>query len=164
MWVDGGVPEPDAHRLEQSVGDGVLQYFRLRVHLVPALGHKKLDTTALYARVATKTIRAVTSPIEALKLLNWRMAWKTETGQLTPADASSGKVYGSECDIESYRSLLEVVGRAGFLRQGSPGAELAGILEKAYRGAPVRTFGGGSNEVQREILAQTALGLPRSKR
>ena len=33
------------------------------------LGHAKLDTTALYARVATRTIRAVVSPIEALKLL-----------------------------------------------------------------------------------------------
>ena len=99
-----------------------------------------------------------------MKLLNWRMAWKTEVGTLTPADASSGKVYGSETDIECYRLLLEVLGRAGFLQKGSAGAELAGVLEKAYRSAPVRTFGGGSNEVQREILAQTALGLPRSKR
>jgi integrase/recombinase XerD len=33
------------------------------------LGHSKLDTTALYARVATKTIRSVTSPLEHLKLL-----------------------------------------------------------------------------------------------
>jgi alkylation response protein AidB-like acyl-CoA dehydrogenase len=50
------------------------------------------------------------------------------------------------------------------VQKGSPAAELAGVLEKAYRGAPVRTFGGGSNEVQREILVQTALGLPRGAR
>jgi alkylation response protein AidB-like acyl-CoA dehydrogenase len=111
-----------------------------------------------------QTLARVYARLEALKLLNWRMAWKTEVGQLTPADASGGKVYGSETDIESYRQLLEVIGRAGFLQKGSTGAELAGALEKAYRGAPVRTFGGGSNEVQREILAQTALGLPRGKR
>lgn len=110
------------------------------------------------------TLARVYARLEALKLFNWRLAWKTETDQLTPADASSGKVYGSETDIESYRLLLEVVGRAGFVRKGSPGAALAGALEKAYRGAPVRTFGGGSNEVQREILAQTALGLPRTAR
>jgi alkylation response protein AidB-like acyl-CoA dehydrogenase len=110
------------------------------------------------------TLARVYARLEALKLLNWRMAWKTEVGQLTPADASSGKVYGSETDIESYRLLLEILGRAGFLAKGSAGAELAGVLEKAYRGAPVRTFGGGSNEVQREILVQTALGLPRGKR
>ncbi len=111
-----------------------------------------------------QTLARVYARLEALKLLNWRMAWKTEVGQLTPADASGGKVYGSETDIESYRLLLEVLGRAGFLQKGSAGAELAGALEKAYRSAPVRTFGGGSNEVQREILVQTALGLPRSKR
>ncbi len=111
-----------------------------------------------------QTLARVYARFEALKLLNWRMAWKTEVGTLTPADASSGKVYGSETDIECYRLLLEVIGRAGFLQKGSAGAELAGVLEKAYRGAPVRTFGGGSNEVQREILAQTALGLPRGKR
>jgi alkylation response protein AidB-like acyl-CoA dehydrogenase len=111
-----------------------------------------------------QALARVYARLEALKLLNWRMAWKTEVGTLTPADASSGKVYGSETDIEAYRLLLEVIGRAGFLQKGSAGAELAGALERAYRSAPVRTFGGGSNEVQREILAQTALGLPRGKR
>jgi site-specific recombinase XerD len=48
------------HLLEQDVDIRVIQ--------VP-LGHSKLDTTALYARVATKTIRAVTSPLEHLRLL-----------------------------------------------------------------------------------------------
>ena len=48
------------HLLEQDVDIRVIQVL---------LGHSKLDTTALYARVATKTIRAVTSPLERLKLL-----------------------------------------------------------------------------------------------
>ena len=48
------------HLLEQDVDIRVIQVL---------LGHSKLDTTALYARVATKTIRAVTSPLEHLKLL-----------------------------------------------------------------------------------------------
>jgi site-specific recombinase XerD len=48
------------HLLEQDVDIRVIQVL---------LGHAKLDTTALYARVATKTIRAVTSPLEHLKLL-----------------------------------------------------------------------------------------------
>ena len=45
------------HLLEQDVDIRVIQVL---------LGHSKLDTTALYARVATKTIRAVTSPLEKL--------------------------------------------------------------------------------------------------
>jgi integrase/recombinase XerD len=48
------------HLLEQDVDIRVIQVL---------LGHAKLDTTALYARVATKTIRAVTSPLEHLKLM-----------------------------------------------------------------------------------------------
>ncbi|HVB78902.1 MAG TPA: site-specific integrase [Candidatus Binataceae bacterium] len=48
------------HLLEQDVDIRVIQVL---------LGHSKLDTTALYARVATKTIRAVTSPLEHLTLL-----------------------------------------------------------------------------------------------
>ncbi len=48
------------HLLEQDVDIRVIQVL---------LGHSKLDTTALYARVATKTIQAVTSPLEHLKLL-----------------------------------------------------------------------------------------------
>jgi alkylation response protein AidB-like acyl-CoA dehydrogenase len=111
-----------------------------------------------------QTLARVYARLDALKLLNWRMAWKTDAGTLTPADASAGKVFGSETDIESYRLLLEVIGRAGMVQKGSPAAELAGVLERAYRSAPVRTFGGGSNEVQREILVQTALGLPRGAR
>jgi integrase/recombinase XerD len=48
------------HLLEQDVDIRVIQVL---------LGHSKLDTTALYAQVATKTIRSVTSPLERLALL-----------------------------------------------------------------------------------------------
>jgi alkylation response protein AidB-like acyl-CoA dehydrogenase len=99
-----------------------------------------------------------------MKVMNWRMAYAVHTGTLTPASASAAKVYGTEVEIEAYRLLLDVLGRAGYLRRGSPGAVLEGRVEQAYRDAPVRTFGGGSNEVQREIIAWTALGTPRGGR
>ena len=134
------------------------------LELFEAVRRWAVDEGVIEVPWVRSTLARVYAKLEALKLLNWRMAWKTEIGQLTPADASSGKVFGSEADIECYRLLLEVIGRAGMVQKGSPAAVLAGVMEKNYRGAPVRTFGGGSNEVQREILAQTALGLPRSKR
>jgi alkylation response protein AidB-like acyl-CoA dehydrogenase len=134
------------------------------LELFEAVRQWAVDEGVIEVPWVRQTLARVCARLEALKLLNWRMAWKTDTGTLTPADASSGKVFGSETDIESYRLLLEVVGRAGMVQKGSPAAELAGVLEKAYRSAPVRTFGGGSNEVQREILVQTALGLPRGAR
>jgi hypothetical protein len=41
---------------------------------------------------------------------------------------------------------------------------LSGKLEKVYQSALVLTFGGGVNEVQREIIATAGLGLPRVPR
>jgi 3-oxocholest-4-en-26-oyl-CoA dehydrogenase alpha subunit len=110
------------------------------------------------------TLARVHARLEAMKVMNWRMAFAVHTGTLTPAAASSAKVYGTEVEIEAYRLLLDVLGRAGSLRRGSPGAVLQGRVEQAYRDAPVRTFGGGSNEVQREIICWTALGTPRGGR
>jgi alkylation response protein AidB-like acyl-CoA dehydrogenase len=134
------------------------------LELFEAVRQWAVDEGVIEVPWVRQTLARVYARLDALKLLNWRMAWKTDAGTLTPADASAGKVFGSETDIESYRLLLEIVGRAGMVQKGSPAAELAGVLEKAYRSAPVRTFGGGSNEVQREILVQTALGLPRGAR
>ncbi|MYH71547.1 MAG: acyl-CoA dehydrogenase, partial [Acidimicrobiia bacterium] len=50
------------------------------------------------------------------------------------------------------------------LREGSPGALLAGRVEAAARTAQINTFGGGVNEVQREIVAWTGLKMTRGGR
>jgi alkylation response protein AidB-like acyl-CoA dehydrogenase len=71
------------------------------------------------------------------------------------------KVYGTEMVIEAYRLMLEIVGRAGYVKRGEPGAVLNGVLEQAYRSALINTFGGGVNEIQRMIIATAGLGLPR---
>jgi len=99
--------------------------------------------------------------IEVLKLFNWRVAANLQTDALDPADASAMKVYGTEMVIDAYRLMLEVVGRAGYVKRGSPGAVLNGVLEQAYRSAMINTFGGGVNEIQRMIIATAGLGLPR---
>ena len=102
--------------------------------------------------------------LEAMKVLNWRVAWELEQGRLDPAHASAVKVYGSECQIEVYRLLLDVVGACGALRSGSPGAALQGRLESEARGSQINTFGGGVNEIQREIVSMLGLGMPRVPR
>ncbi len=106
----------------------------------------------------------VKAKLAVLRLTNWKQAWTIANGALNYADASVVKVFGSELNVEGYRLLLEVLGAAGAVRGGSPGAVLRGRLEHLYRGhAPILTFGGGTNEVQRDIIAMAGLGMPRAK-
>jgi alkylation response protein AidB-like acyl-CoA dehydrogenase len=97
---------------------------------------------------------------EYLKLRNWRIAWAAAASDLGPAEASATKVFGTEFVIEAYRLLMEVLGAAAVVREGSPGALLAGRIERLHRSALILTFGGGTNEIQRDMIAATALGLP----
>ncbi|MGV9364345.1 acyl-CoA dehydrogenase family protein [Amycolatopsis sp. NPDC003731] len=97
---------------------------------------------------------------EYLKLRNWRIAWAAAASELGPAEASATKVFGTEFAIEAYRLLMEVLGAAAVVREGSPGAQLAGRIERLHRSALILTFGGGTNEIQRDMIAATALGLP----
>jgi len=106
----------------------------------------------------------VFAKLEALKVLNWRSAWSVSVGQPNMAEASAVKVMGSEAFVECYRLLLEITDTAGLVRAGEPGALFGGLLEQAYRSAVTLTFGGGVNEVQRDIIAMAGLGLPRARR
>jgi alkylation response protein AidB-like acyl-CoA dehydrogenase len=106
----------------------------------------------------------VYAKLEALKVLNWRSAWSITAGVPNMAEASAVKVMGTEFFVECYRLLLEIVGAAGTIPHGEPGALFGGLLEQAYRGATTLTFGGGVNEVQRDIIAMAGLGLPRAQR
>jgi alkylation response protein AidB-like acyl-CoA dehydrogenase len=99
---------------------------------------------------------------DMLKLLNWQLA--SATADLSPADASATKVYGSEMATEVYRSLMEIVGPRALVTAGSAGSVLRGRLERYYRSSLVMTFGGGTNEIQRDIIGYVGLGLPAAKR
>jgi hypothetical protein len=110
------------------------------------------------------TLARVKAHTEFLRLMNWKVAWGLTTGALNPADASATKVFGTELYCEAYRELLEVVGQRGYLKRDTPGAVLRGRLERAYAGTLILTFGGGTNEVQRDIIAMIGLGMPRAPR
>jgi alkylation response protein AidB-like acyl-CoA dehydrogenase len=104
----------------------------------------------------------VHAKVEILRLMNWRQACSIDRGALGPAEASTVKVFGSELYVDVYRLLLEVLGVGGGLVRGSPGALLHGKLERLYRATLVLTFGGGTNEVQRDIICMAGLGIPRA--
>ena len=111
-----------------------------------------------------RNLAEVDAGLEVLRLMNWRQAFHLGRGELKPQEASAIKVYGSEFYVKAHRLLLEILGEAGTLKEGSPGALLHGHLERHYRATLVLTFGGGTNEVQRDIIGMAGLRLPRATR
>jgi len=111
------------------------------------------------------SLARVHSQLEFLRLLNWKVAAAADTGaRANPADSSAIKVFGTEFFVEGYRILLEILGPTATLERGSPAALLAGSLGRAFQGTLILTFGGGVNEVQRDLVALFGLGLPRVPR
>jgi len=110
-----------------------------------------------------QSLARIHAKIQALRLMNWKQAWAAEKGQPQMADSSAIKVYGSEFQLEAYRSMMEVVSVAGILSKQSPGVALQGRLESSYRNGLILTFGGGTNEIQRDIIAMAGMGMPNYK-
>jgi alkylation response protein AidB-like acyl-CoA dehydrogenase len=93
-----------------------------------------------------------------------RVAWEIVEGVTRPELASAVKVFGTESMIEAMRLLLNVLGAGGLVAQGSPAALVNGRIEREFRKCQINTFGGGTAEVLRDIVAQFGLGLPRAPR
>jgi 3-oxocholest-4-en-26-oyl-CoA dehydrogenase alpha subunit len=125
-------------------------------HTKLADGRRVIDQEWVQVHLARIHARA-----QFLRLMNWRIASGSGVG---PADASATKVFGTEFATEAYRLLTEVIGANGYVRAGSPGAVVQGRVERMARSSLILTFGGGTNEVQRDIIAGVGLRLPASGR
>jgi len=144
----------------------------------PGIIERALEDTIAYAKStkladgrriidqewARMSLAKVHAKLEFLKLINWKVAWTATEGHLDVADASSIKVFGTEFYLEALRLLSEVIGSTATLRRDSPGAALKGRLEAYSRGLIILTFGGGTNEIQRDLIAIFGLNMPRSFR
>ncbi|MGP3956196.1 acyl-CoA dehydrogenase family protein [Nonomuraea sp. 3N208] len=110
-----------------------------------------------------RALARVWAALRTNELLNWQVAANMDLGWLGAPDASATKIYGSERMQEVGRIIGDVLARYG--DPGDP--ETAELLERndhGVKGAVVLTFGGGVNEVQRELIAMLGLGLPRPPR
>jgi alkylation response protein AidB-like acyl-CoA dehydrogenase len=133
--------------------EGVLDY--ARTTKLPD-GRRVVDQE--WVRVNLAKVKA---HLDVLTLLNWNVA---ASGGANPADASATKVFGTEFFVAGYKLLMEVLGPAAMFDRGSPGGLLAGRLARGFQGTLILTFGGGVNEVQRDLVALFGLGLPRVPR
>ncbi|MBM3828100.1 MAG: acyl-CoA dehydrogenase family protein [Actinobacteria bacterium] len=102
--------------------------------------------------------------LDAIRLMTWKLAQSVADNTLGAAEASGVKVFGTERAVEVYRIMQGILGPMSHLRDGSDGAVIHGEVERAARAAQINTFGGGVNEIQRELVATAGLGLVRSTR
>jgi alkylation response protein AidB-like acyl-CoA dehydrogenase len=100
---------------------------------------------------------------EVLKLLNYRVAWLIAQGAVPVVESSMINVFGSEHIRRVTDSCLQIMGLFGQLQTGSKWVPLRGRPEHVYRMYVMLTFGGGTNEVLRDMMAMMGLGLPRSR-
>ena len=154
---------------------GQLNHERISLMTVGRL-QRLLESVTDWARVTTvdgervidkpwvqHNLARIFAKLQVLRLMNWKQAWAAEQRQPSMADSSSIKVFGSEFNMEACRAMLEVTGSSGILASDSPGAVLRGQIESAYRNGLIMTFGAGTNEVQRDIIAMAGMGMPHYK-
>jgi alkylation response protein AidB-like acyl-CoA dehydrogenase len=102
--------------------------------------------------------------IEVGRLLGYALAAAIARGELPYVEGSMAKLFASEALIVGASTLLDVLGEEGVKQWGSAGAPVDGWVEQVHRHAQVETIRGGTSEIQRSIIAERGLGLPRSPR
>ena len=124
----------------------------------------KVDSTNVLSDIdwVKSNFAKIYSGLETLKLICWKQVWGMENNVLSMTDASLAKIYGSEYFIEAYRMMMEIFGELSIIRDDSLSI-LNSRLERMYRNASILTFGGGTNEVQRDIISMAGLLMPRSR-
>ncbi len=100
---------------------------------------------------------------EVLRLFNYRVAWLISRGVVPHAEAAMVKVFGSELFQRIHGIGMQMMGLLGTLEPACELAPLGGAVEREYLAKMLLTFGGGANEVLRDIIALAGLFMPRSR-
>ena len=98
---------------------------------------------------------------EVSRWLSYRVAWMQSQGQIPNAEASMSKMYGTELTQRVARTGMEILGMAGQLSEESKWSPLYGHIQQSYLMSTSSTIAAGTSEIQRNIIAQRGLGLPR---
>jgi len=98
--------------------------------------------------------------VEVATLMGYEAASILDSGVIPTVEVSVEKVFTSELRQRIADLALDLLGPDGLLAHRSENAPLAGKFERLYRAAPLMRFGGGTNEVLRDIIAQRGHGMP----
>ena len=113
--------------------------------------------------MAQRNLAEAYSQLEAMRVMNARMAWTLENNPVDAVFPSAIKVYSTELMIELCRLMMDIVGPHSLIAAEGSGAVLNGDLEHEHRRSLINTFGGGVVEVLRGLVATHGLGMPQHR-
>jgi alkylation response protein AidB-like acyl-CoA dehydrogenase len=99
---------------------------------------------------------------EVSRLLSYRIAWLVDQGQEPQHESSISKLFSSELLLRVANAGMQILGLSGQLVEGDKWAPLKGRLQRMYLWSISEPIGGGTSEIQRNIIATRGLGLPRA--
>ncbi|OAN36821.1 acyl-CoA dehydrogenase family protein [Mycolicibacterium iranicum] len=121
-----------------------------------AHGGRPIDTQDVRRRISR-----VAMEYEVSTLLQRRCVWMAEEGQIPVAEGPMSKVFSTEALERASQDILELVGPDALRSYLEPTAPERGRFDHTVRFALGTTIYAGTSEVQRTIIAQRGLGLPR---
>ena len=133
---------------------------RVRRELDELVAHLRDDPLRDEPRVRD-AIGRLAAELEAARMLALRCILELEAGRVPHHEAAMAKVFCGELEERLAETALEILGPGAALASGSVDAELDGLFEHVVRASLLDVIGGGTNDIQRTLIAVRGLGLPR---
>jgi alkylation response protein AidB-like acyl-CoA dehydrogenase len=127
-------------------------------HLVE---HVKADEALRSNVVVRDRLGSLAAELEAARQFQLRNSRMTEEGRTGLYEAAMGKVFSGELQERIGQAALDILGTSGILSEDAPGAPVHGEMEQLLRHSIMGMIGGGTSEIQRNIIALRGLDLPR---
>lgn len=156
-----------------TVATTLLNFERSGIDRV-ASARRLLDEVIEFVREGKKSGR-LTQPVEVVRQklaemvielevgrwMGYHVSWMQQKGQMPWAEAPISKVFGSELMQRVANVGMQLLSLYGQLEKGSKWISLGGRVAHMYQSSLGRTLGGGTSEIQRNLIATRGLGLPR---
>jgi 3-oxocholest-4-en-26-oyl-CoA dehydrogenase alpha subunit len=125
-----------------------------------ALAPRRDGTVPVESPSLRRRLAQAQADVAVATLMGYEAASILDSGVIPSVEVSVEKVFTSELRQRIADLALDLLGPDALLAHRSPDAPLSGKFERLYRAAPLMRFGGGTNEVLRDIIAQRGHGMP----
>jgi 3-oxocholest-4-en-26-oyl-CoA dehydrogenase alpha subunit len=131
-----------------------------------ALAARPLRDGSVPARdpVVRRRLAQAEADVAVATLMGYEAASMLDCARIPSVEVSVEKIFTSELRQRIADLAIDLLGPDGLMAHRAVGAPLDGFYERLYRVSPLMRFGGGTNEVLRDVIAQRGYGMPRAGR